>query len=121
MKGIDVSPDCLSVRSQAVARRDCGLLSRVVRAWPLYLAIRPNIGLIMFSAYWPTVGGIAQSFSTFTALEETEAGIAGPETVGVIGYDGISDTTRHDPRLIDVGQSSSTRQVGRGTAFSTDC
>ena len=35
---------------------------RIAKAWPLYLALLPTLGLIAAFAYWPTINGIIQSF-----------------------------------------------------------
>jgi len=45
----------------AVGRRHASLPTRVLRAWPLYLALAPTLILIAVFAYWPTVNGFIQS------------------------------------------------------------
>src|SRR6185312_8257298 len=48
------------------------LLARIARAWPLYLALLPTLGLIAVFAYWPTINGIIQSFYNNT---DTQANV----------------------------------------------
>ncbi len=44
-----------------VGRRHASLPTRILRAWPLYLALAPTLTLIAVFAYWPTVNGFIQS------------------------------------------------------------